>query len=309
MGTGSYDSIAFRTYISSNTGKKADEIYTSRSMSDTLNPHGVKMRESVDSDDNPNSTPIIAALDVTGSMGIIAQTIANKGLDVLFRSIIDRKPVTDPHVMFMGIGDVHFDRAPLQVSQFEADKRIIEQLKLLYLEGGGGGNNSESYNLAWYFAAMHTVHDSYNKRNKPGYLFTIGDEQVPLDLTIPQIKKVMGTDVQYVPPNRELLTMLERHYHVFHIIIEEGYHASRHLSKVKDDWHKMLGQRVISLSASTALAETIVSTIQITEGEDHSKVAASWDDLNEIVADATKSLPSPKRSGDSSTRPQLSAPS
>jgi hypothetical protein len=168
MGSGTFDAGAYRAFTSSTTNKTTDEIYSSRSLNKTLDPKGVKVRESRDSVDNPLSTPVIVALDVTGSMGMIADVIARQSLGTLFTSILDRKPITNPHVMFMGIGDAFYDSAPLQVSQFEADKSIIEQLTQLYLEHGGGGNNFESYNLAWYFAANHTVHDSYEKRAKRG---------------------------------------------------------------------------------------------------------------------------------------------
>ena len=168
MGSGSFDASSYRNFTASTKNKSTDEIYKSRSIDKTLNPLGVAMRESRDSADNPKSTPIIVGLDVTGSMGMISDVIAREGLGVLFNGILDRKPVTDPHIMFMGIGDANCDKSPLQVSQFEADNRIVEQLTMLWLEKGGGGNNFESYNLPWYFAAFHTVHDSMEKRGKRG---------------------------------------------------------------------------------------------------------------------------------------------
>jgi hypothetical protein len=95
-------------------------------MKAALNPAKIKMRESRDSDDNLPSTPIIVGIDVTGSMGVLAETLVKRGLKPLFEEILDRKPVTDPHVMAMAIGDAWCDRAPLQVTQFEADISVAE---------------------------------------------------------------------------------------------------------------------------------------------------------------------------------------
>src|SRR5687767_31569 len=139
MGSGSFDPGAYRAYTKTTSGKSTDEIYSSRSIHANLNPKGVKVRESRDSADNPQSTPIIVAIDVTGSMGIIADVLAREGLGTLFKEILDRKPITDPHLMFMAVGDANCDSAPLQVSQFEADNRIVEQLTQIFLEHGGGG--------------------------------------------------------------------------------------------------------------------------------------------------------------------------
>jgi hypothetical protein len=297
MGSGTFDPKAYASFTRSTTNKTTDEIYTSRDINKNLDPKNIKVRESRDSTDNPKSTPIIVALDVTGSMGMIADVIAREGLGTLFTGILDRKPVTDPHVMFMGVGDATCDSAPLQVSQFEADKSIIEQLTQLYLEHGGGGNNFESYNLPWYFAANHTVHDSFEKRAKRGYLFTIGDEKAPEDLTKEQIKRIFCEDTQANINTKELLENTQRFYDVFHIIIKEGNYAQHNLAGVVDSWLPLLGQqRVIQLSDHKKLAETIVSAIEVAEGIAAHDSAARWGGATaKVVNEALENITAAKK--------------
>jgi len=288
MGSGTFDPGAYRAFSHSTRGKATDDIYSSRAIHRDLDPKGIKLRESRDSADNPNSTPLIVAIDVTGSMGMIADVLAREGLGTLFTAILDRKPITDPHVMFMAIGDANFDRAPLQVSQFEADNRIVEQLTQIFIEHGGGGNNFESYNLPWYFAANHTEHDSMIKRGKRGYLFTVGDEEAPKALTKDQIKTVIGDDIEREMSPAEMLAEVQRSYDVFHIVIEEGQHAHAHLGAVMSTWTTLLGQHVIRLADHKKLAETIVSAIEVVEGRDAKAVTSKW---GRVVFDAVKALP------------------
>ena len=62
----------------------------------------------------------------------------------------------DPHLMAIGIRDFKSDgNTPIQVSQFEADHSVVEQMQAFYAPGrGGGGNEEESYALAWAFARL-----------------------------------------------------------------------------------------------------------------------------------------------------------
>lgn len=300
MGSGSYDASAYRSFSDSIKTKTVAEVYESHTTHKDLNPKGITFRESRDSEDNPNSTPLIVALDVTGSMGMIADVIAREGLGTLFEGILDRKPISNPHLMFMGVGDANCDKAPLQVSQFEADNRIVEQLTKIYLEHGGGGNCFESYNLPWYFAAEHTVHDSYEKRAKRGYLFTIGDEEAPQDLTKAQIKEFIGDDVQHLGNTMELLEAAQRTYDVFHVVIKQGSHAKRYLDRVMSSWTDLLGQRVIPLDDYKMLAQTIVSVIEVAEGTAARDSAARWGRGASVVESAVRAVPvgrSPKLLG------------
>lgn len=301
MGASRWSPTDWDHYTATTTaGKRTAEIFTSHSMAGGLNPLGVDMRESRDSDINPESNAIIVGLDVTGSMGMIADALARTGLGTLVEEIIKRKPVSDPHVMMMGIGDAWFDRSPLQVTQFEADIRIADQLAKLYLEHGGGGNSVESYNLPWYFAAMHTSIDCFEKRGRKGYLFTVGDEEPPEVLLKEHVERIIGDTIERDLSSRELLTMVERSYHVFHVVVEEGSHV-RHsgLGNVMAKWTDLLGQRVLRLSDHRKLAEVVVSAIEVNEGRDSAAVAGSWSgDTSLVVARAVGGLaPTDNNSG------------
>jgi hypothetical protein len=265
-------------------GKATHAVFTSRGMKDSLDPKKILLRESRDSVDNPNSTPIIVGLDVTGSMGMIADNIARDGLKTLFTEIYGRRPVSDPHIMFMGIGDAAMhDTAPLQVSQFEADIRIADQLTDLFLEHGGGGNSCESYTIPWHFAAMKTSVDSVTKRGKKGYLFTVGDEEPPEVVYAREFEKVYGVGQWSDLSSQQLLEMVSRTYNVFHLMVEEGSHMRHSRDRVVDKWGKLLGQRAIPLADHTKLAEVIVSTIQVTEGTDRDTVVKSWSGTTSLV--------------------------
>jgi hypothetical protein len=276
MGGGRFDPTEHINYTRSKSydRKTVQEIY-SRRLDDALNPRNISLRESRDSDDNPESNAIIIGLDVTGSMSRVLDVMARQGLPELMTAIYDRQPISDPHVMCMAIGDIDAaDEAPLQITQFEADIRIAEQLEKIYLEQGGGGNRYESYTLPWLWAAEKTQIDCFEKRQKKGYIFTIGDEAVPPVLKANRLNAKIGGEYSKDYTAAELLQMVRQKYEVFHLIVEEG-------DRGKDDftvtsWRNLLGQSAIFLDDHRNLAQTIVSAIQINEGMDPDEVANSW---------------------------------
>lgn len=223
MGHGSYQSKDWNNLRSArniNQNSTVNDIYRSRQMRPNLDPNGVKYRESCDSMDNPASTAIIFGLDVTGSMGYLSEEIAKGALNRTMLEIYEKVPVTNPHIMFQAIGDSKTDDAPLQVTQFEADIRIAEQLLDVWFEGRGGGNGGESYLLSWYFADKHTKIDCYDKRGEKGFLFTIGDERCHKILTKAEIKRVFG-DLTFRDYSAEALyEKASRRYEIFHIVMK-----------------------------------------------------------------------------------------
>jgi hypothetical protein len=283
MGSSRWDPADWAAYAKSTAGRSTAGIFTSSTLDPALDPRLCRIRESRDSALNPASNAIIVGLDVTGSMGMIADALARHGLGILVEELLVRRPVTDPHVMVMGIGDAWCDRVPLQVTQFEADIRIARQLEQIYLEHGGGGNNFESYNLPWYFAATRTSIDCLEKRKRKGYLFTVGDELPPPALLATHARRVLGEGPPQDISTRDLLMMVERLYHVFHVVVEEGNYARQHLPDVMAKWTDLLGQRVLRLGDHTKLAEVVVSAIQVNEGLDVEAVAKSWAGATALV--------------------------
>lgn len=290
MGTARWSSADWASYSKTTSRKSTRQIFTQSSLHDDLNPFEVT-RESRDSDENPESTAILVGCDVTGSMGVIAENLVRKGLGVLFEEIYDRKPVSDPHIAVAAIGDALTDRVPLQVSQFEADLTIADQLEKVYVEGNGGGNDRESYDLPMYFAAYHTSIDCFEKRGKKGYLFTIGDEPPPPVTTKDSVKELMGDGAEADIPFEDVVEAAQKMYNVYHIIVAEGYYAKQRPERVRKSWVKYLGENVIVIDDYTKLAEVIVSIIEVNEGRDAEDVADSWDgDTSMVVRNAVSGL-------------------
>jgi hypothetical protein len=291
MGSTRWDADDWKRVSAATAGKRTEDLFTSMGMHPSLNPYGA-VRESRDSPANPASNAIVIGLDVTGSMGMIADAMAREGLGTLVEEILARRPVSDPHVLVCGIGDAYCDQAPLQVTQFEADIRIADQLKMIWLEKGGGGNCHEGYHLPWYFAAQRTQIDCFEKRNRKGYLFTVGDEEPPEELLAAQALAIFGDKLERNLSDADLLTMVSRTYHVFHLVVEEGSYARRNLSGVMAKWSRLLGQRVLRLKDHRRLAEVVVSAIEVNEGRDRDTVARSWSgNTAVVVAHALGSMP------------------
>lgn len=294
MGNGRWNASDWSSYAQTNIqGRSQAQVFTSRNLKEDYDPAKFLRRESRDSGDNPVSTPIILASDVTGSMGMIAETLMRDGLNTLATNIYDRKPVSDPHIAVLAVGDAKCDRAPLQATQFEADIRLADQVRDLWLEGSGGGNGGESYSGAHLFAATKVEADAFEKRQRKGYLFTIGDEPVHDGMTRGEIERVLGISAERDLSARDCLAMAQRNWEVFHIVLANEGYARYGLDRVLKTWKPLLPERTIQLENVDALAETVVSLIQVTEGANASDVAASWSGSTAVVvANALKGVPS-----------------
>ena len=170
MGYGSYSATDWAKLRSSrqlNAGQNVEQVFTRKSCDPKFDPRYIGTRECFDSEDHPHSTPIVVGLDVTGSMGYLAVKVATEALNDLIMKLYSTGTVEDPALMCAAYGDYE-DKSPLQVTQFESDIRIAEQLLDLYFENAGSGQVVPT--CLWEFLARHTNIDACNKRNKKGFL-------------------------------------------------------------------------------------------------------------------------------------------
>lgn len=262
MGSSVYNSElrSVRAFNSGYHTKTTNEIFEQnklRRIHESMEPKKALIRESRDSETHPNSVPIIIALDVTGSMGKIPHHLVKDGLPTLMSGII-QNGIPDPQVLFLAVGDVTCDHHPLQVGQFESgDEELDMWLTRTYLEGGGGGNDGESYSLAWHYAANHTVTDAWEKRNQKGFLFTIGDEPIHSSFTKKYLNEIFGQEYQGNTKNEDLLEAARKMYNVYHIHVAETSAGRRSL----EFWKNLMGQNCISVESHTDIPKVIANIV------------------------------------------------
>ncbi|MCL2468567.1 MAG: hypothetical protein FWF02_15275 [Micrococcales bacterium] len=230
-----------------------------------LNRAGANIRESRDSDEHPESTPIIVGFDSTGSMGSVPRIVQAK-LKTLFWLLLDKGYASDPQVAIATYGDATCDHVPLQFSQFESDNRIDENLDNLFLEGGGGGNDGETSQLLLYYAAYHTATDAWERRHKRGYLFLIADEkQVPISAK--HVKAVIGDDEPLGDLSSPAVAKaVAERWAVRVLLITNGtalYQRSQEFYT-----HLFGAEAIVPVQDPTAIAETIAALIGYDEGRD-----------------------------------------
>lgn len=246
-----------------------------------LDPYGVEVRESRDSAEHPASVAIAVLFDVTGSMGSVPRALQSK-LPQLLGLLLRKSYVAHPHILFGAIGDATCDRAPLQVGQFESDNRMDDDLGRFLLEGGGGGQKTESYELALYFMARHTAIDCHEKRGKRGYLFLIGDEMAYQRVKRAEVRTVIGDEPTEDMALAALMAEVTRKWDTYYILPEGASYVGD--GEVLGFWRGLLGQNVIELADLNAVCETIALTIGL--GEDAVSMEEGLADLSDVGSDA-----------------------
>ena len=287
MGSGSWSTSSFANYVTSTSASRGynvtfdslGNIITSASNQDmfkavkvdeALNPYKI-MRECKDSEEHPNTLPIILALDVTGSLGQAAIEVAKK-LNTIMTNLYDK--VTDVEFCIMGIGDLYCDRGPIQISQFESDIRIAEQLDKIWFEFGGGGNNSESYSVAWYMGSRHCDLDCW-KRGKKGIIITMGDERCNPYLPMTDLQRLTGDTLEGDVETTNLYDEASQKFDIYHIQV--NHERDWDISGIRKSW-EFLGNNYREANMDN-IADVIIDIITNNGAQDvvvSSSEGISW---------------------------------
>ena len=319
MGYGYWTRTSFENYSASkgrtvtasghlDSGLTDQQIFTQRVLHPRLDPKNV-IRECCDSDDHPNSIPVILALDVTGSMGPASAEVAKKMNEVMTRLY---GVIPDVEFMVMGIGDLAYDRAPIQISQFESDIRIAEQLDLVYMEHGGGGNAYESYTAAWYMGLRHARLDCW-KRGRRGLIITMGDEPMNPYLPSDKLAAATGDDLQGDVETRALYDEAIRKYDIYHLHVNHRQ-VDHYWDRVQRSFGQLLPQGHLERVTVEEIAEAIIRIVSRHARDDGAEAVMEtvrWGDAAEeapaqepvLEAEALSNLISWDVSGGASARP------
>ena len=300
MGFGSYSASDWTKLKESrklSNTQSVSEVFKKQECDPKFDPRFIGTRECFDSADHPNTTPIVVGLDVTASMGYLAVEIATKALNELIMKLYSTGAVEDPALMCAAYGDYQ-DASPLQITQFESDIRIAEQLLELYFENRGSGQVVPT--CLWDYLSNHTNIDAINKRGEKGFVFTIGDKaNIRQDYISQTLDRVIGDTPSKAPntprnlfklfnPNyqitrEDILKQVEKKFNVFHIVVDSA--------PMKDS--AFLHGHVMHINKSdiSIIPELIISTIQLQKGMSIDSVITQWDETSkQLISSVLKQL-------------------
>lgn len=275
MGYGSYSHEAHQAITAKRSALPTQAVFAQRSVHPLMSPYKAKLRESRHTAEHPNTTSIIFALDVSGSMGAIPEHIARTELPTFMKALLGAG-IPDPQVLFMAIQDCAdtVTKAPLQIGCFESTAELIDQWLTWSWITGGGKSEFESYDLAMYWAAHHTSLDSFKNLGKKGYFFMTGDETCYPSLKAEWITKFLGDEAGADPahvhaprwdgrdlPLADVVAELKRTYHPFFIAPDPARGA-----RVERFWSKHFGVGTITLGAPEDTCAVAAGAIALNEG-------------------------------------------
>ena len=275
MGSGgsSNNSRQVRDYYVAHDYSSVKDGNVERIYSDTvreaMDPARCKLpREACDSPACPNSVGVILAFDDTSSMNrLLTDLVKTQMKDIAVR--VPNSVSYDPQLLFASINDVRaWCDTPLQIGQFEAEfEPMIDQLTGLHIQGGGGGNGSESYIIVHYFGAKYTRLESLEKHGRKGVMFVIGDDGPTPDLTQSERKTTFGKnddpDIRGKLTAHEVLEMAEEKFHVYQIIV----HGSTYDRYVVSDWKQLLGGHALDISDHACIPDLVIAILRMYDGK------------------------------------------
>jgi hypothetical protein len=224
---------------------------------------------------SPFAGRVLIWLDVTGSNFEAARIVHGK-LPKLQAYLQQGNFCSDPQINVSAIGDATSDEYPLQFGQFESDNRLDDQIAAIILEGNGGGQMRETYELGAYMAARHVHQEPYELYGKKGFVFFIGDEMpyetIQNDYTRygwrghgHTLTSLTGDKISEPLESAEVFAELMEKNHVFFLFQKQGAYRA---SEITPAWERLIGkENVIVLDEPEMVVEVIAAIVARFEGE------------------------------------------
>ena len=236
MGGGSYDRDVYSSSSSWGSGSygsyssHANKAMSAHSLDDSMFPKNRILHSS-------SKHPIIVVLDVTGSNIAFAKIVYDK-MPMFFGQIEQKGYLKDFDMAICACGDAHGDNYPIQIPEFAKGTEIDNWLKKLVLEGNGGGQRMETYELVAYYL-LHNL--SLENGAEPVILF-LGDEAPYNTVTSDIIKEYINSDYTETVDTKEVFTELLKKYPNTFLFLNP-YNGVSLDSDIRNKWVEMFGDK------------------------------------------------------------------
>jgi len=198
-----------------------------------------------------SEAPVTILIDVTGSMGdwpaVMFSKLPymdNEGKEYLGENM---------EISFAAVGDAYSDQYPIQIRPFSKGRDMEQQLKELVIEGGGGGQCRESYELT----ALYYARNAEMPNAKRPIMIIIGDEGFYDHVSKDQAKlaniKLASADISV----KDIFKELQDKFSVY--LIRKPYvHAGGDDVRIQKTWEDLIGKEHIAILPN---AERVVDVI------------------------------------------------
>jgi hypothetical protein len=197
-----------------------------------------------------STAPLTILVDVTGSMGDWPAVMFSKlpYMDNECKEYLGE----DMEISFAAVGDVTSDVYPVQVRPFAKGRDLEKQLKELVIEGNGGGQARESYEVT----ALYYAHNAEMPNAERPIMIIIGDEGF-YDTISKAHAKIANVKLASAVDTVDLFEELRQKFSIY--LIRKPYsHYSGEDAHIQREWERLLGkEHIATLSAPERVVDVI----------------------------------------------------
>ncbi|MBQ9279527.1 MAG: hypothetical protein IJ215_00540 [Clostridia bacterium] len=251
MGGSSYDRDVYSGSSSSGWGASSYSAMKmgSSTLDSSLRANGKILKST-------SKNPIIVVLDVTGSNIDFARLVYDK-MPMFYGQIEQKGYLDDFDIAFCAVGDAYTDDYPLQIGDFAKGIALDSQLEKLVLEGAGGGQRKESYELAAYYLYKNA---EFPPGSKP-LIFFIGDEA-----PYPKVNEVQAQEfgIDCTEGNVEPFELLRKKVNDNVFMLLNKYCSRSFESDITEAWTTRLApEHVIKIQEEKAIVDLMLGIISM----------------------------------------------
>lgn len=263
MGGGFYDRDDYGSSSSSGWGSgysSGGSSYTSRfSMCDDLDPSMEPKGKILES---TTKQPVIIVLDVTGSNTEHAKIVYDK-MPMFYGNLVQKGYLTDFDISFCAVGDAYCDSYPIQAGSFAKGVELDSWIEKIQLEGGGGGQNMESYELMAYYL----YHNTKFMRDAKPIVFFIGDEK-PYDCVSCSQAEEIGLPAPEGNTNAFELLRKKMDDNIYMLLTPYYSYDCQVNREIKEAWTRLMPkEHVIDITSNKSIMDVMLGIISMAYGK------------------------------------------